>query len=365
MRATGAGTGMEGPWWERSAHYLCSNTNKRNLTLDLSTDDGLAMLRRLIGESDAVLENFSPRVLGNFGLEWEQVHALNPRCLLVRMPAFGLSGPWRDNVGFAQTMEQVTGMAWITGHRDDQPRIQQGPSDPNAGMHAAFALIVGLAERDATGEGQLLEVTMVEGALNAAAELVLEKTAYGNLLERDGNRSPNVAPQGLYRGRGEEQWLAISVTTDEQWRALTHVLGNPDWAADPELASVHGRRARHDELDERLEAWSRDRDPAEAAEVLVAHGVPAAAGRDPRLMYDHPQLQARGYYETIEHPVVGRLPTPTWPFRFRSVERWLRTPAPTLGEHNHEILVDDLGVDEATYDDLVARQIIGDRPLGV
>ena len=140
MRATGAGTGMEGAWWERSAHYLCSNTNKRDLTLDLGTDDGLAMLRRLIGESDAVLENFSPRVLGNFGLDWEKIHEINPRCLLVRMPAFGLSGPWRDNVGFAQTMEQVTGMAWITGHVDDQPRIQQGPSDPNAGMHAAFAL---------------------------------------------------------------------------------------------------------------------------------------------------------------------------------------------------------------------------------
>jgi crotonobetainyl-CoA:carnitine CoA-transferase CaiB-like acyl-CoA transferase len=365
MRATGAGTGMDGPWWERSAHYLCSNTNKRNLTLDLSTGDGLAMLRRLIGESDAVLENFSPRVLGNFGLEWEQLHKINPRCLLVRMPAFGLSGPWRDNVGFAQTMEQVTGMAWITGHRDDQPRIQQGPSDPNAGMHAAFALIVGLAERDATGEGQLLEVTMVEGALNAAAELVLEKTAYGNSLERDGNRSPNVAPQGLYRALGEEQWLAVSVTTDEQWRALVEVLGDPEWAADPELSTVEGRRARHDELDERLEAWSRERDPADAAELLVARGVPAAAGRDPRLMYDHPQLQARGYYETVEHPVVGEVATPTWPFRFRSVERWLRTPAPTLGQHNHEILVDDLGVDEATYDDLVERQIVGDRPLGV
>ena len=99
MRTTGAGTGMDGAWWERSAHYLCSNTNKRDLTLDLGTDEGLAMLRRLIGESDAVLENFSPRVLGNFGLEWEQIQAINPRCILVRMPAFGLSGPWRDNVG--------------------------------------------------------------------------------------------------------------------------------------------------------------------------------------------------------------------------------------------------------------------------
>ena len=143
------------------------------------------------------------------------------------------------------------------------------------------------------------------------------------------------------------------------------MLENPDWADDPELATVAGRRARHDELDERLEAWSREHDAAEAAELLVAAGVPAAMGRDPRLMYEHPQLQARGYYETVEHPVVGELATPTWPFRFRSVDRWLRTPAPTLGQHNHEILVEDLGVDEETYQTLVEGQVVGDRPLGI
>jgi len=304
-------------------------------------------------------------VLGNFGLEWEQIRAINPRCLLVRMPAFGLSGPWRDNVGFAQTMEQVTGLAWITGHCDDQPRIQRGPSDPNAGMHAAFALIVGLAERDATGAGSLLEVTMVEGALNAAAELVLEATAYGNLLERDGNRSPHVAPQGLYRGRGDETWLAISVATDEQWQGLVAALGDPEWAVHDELASYAGRRARHDELDARLGDWSAARDVSEAAELLVAHGVPAAVGRDPRSMYDHPQLVARAFYEEIDHPVVGPMPTPTLPFRFASVDRWLRTPAPTMGQHNHEILVGDLGVDESRYAALEDAQIIGDRPKGL
>src|SRR5439155_2819497 len=140
MRTTGASVaGPEGPWWERSAHYLCSNTNKRNLTLDLGTDEELGLLRSLIARSDAILENFSPRALANFGLGWEEIRALNPRCVLVRMPAFGLSGPWRDNTGFAQTMEQVTGLTWITGHRVDQPRIQRGPSDPNAGIDAALA----------------------------------------------------------------------------------------------------------------------------------------------------------------------------------------------------------------------------------
>ena len=132
---------------------------------------------------------------------------------------------------------------------------------------------------------------MVEGALNAAAELVLEATAYGNLLERDGNRSPNVAPQGLYVCRGDDQWLAISVVTDEQWRGLVRALGSPAWAADPALEDYAARRARHDELDDHLAQWCAERDPGEAAELLVAHGVPAGVGRDPRSMFDHPQLQ--------------------------------------------------------------------------
>ena len=206
---------------------------------------------------------------------------------------------------------------------------------------------------------------MVEGALNAAAELVLEATAYGNLLERDGNRSPHVAPQGLYRARDDETWLAVSVATDDQWAQLVQAIGSPDWATDPQLATYAGRRARHDELDARLGEWSATRGVADAAELLVAHGVPAAVGRDPRSMYEHPQLAARAFYEDIEHPVVGTLPTPTLPFRFASVDHWLRTAAPTMGQHNHEILVDDLGIAEDTYERLVDNAIIGDRPLGL
>ena len=185
--------------------------------------------------SDVVIENFTPRVMDNFGLTWERIAAANPQATLVRMPAFGLSGPWRDNMGFAQTMEQMTGMAWVTGFPDDQPRIQRGPSDPNAGMHAAFATIVALAAREQSGRGHHLEVTMVEGALNASAEQVIEYTAHGVVLERDGNRSPGAAPQGLYPAAGDDNWLAISVETDAQWEALVHALGSPTWATDPAL----------------------------------------------------------------------------------------------------------------------------------
>jgi crotonobetainyl-CoA:carnitine CoA-transferase CaiB-like acyl-CoA transferase len=262
-------------------------------------------------------------------------------------------------------MEQVSGLAWITGHPWDQPRIQRGPSDPNAGMHAAFALVVGLAERDATGVGSLLEVTMVEGALNAAAELVLEATAYGNLLERDGNRSPHVAPQGLYPCAGFDRWLAVSVAIDEHWRALRSVLGDPEWAADPALETYAGRLARHDELDDRIAEWCAGLDADAAAARLVAAGVPAAAPRDPRLSLGNPQLQHRGFHEAVDHPVAGRHLLPTMPFRFASLDQsgtpWIRSRAPLLGEHNAEIL-GALGLDAAALADLECTGVIGTTP---
>jgi crotonobetainyl-CoA:carnitine CoA-transferase CaiB-like acyl-CoA transferase len=246
-----------GDWWEASTHFLHVNTNKLDLTLDLSKPKGRELVEKLIGECDAVIENFTPRVIEGFGLTWERVRELNPEALMMRMPAFGLTGPWRDNTGFAQTMEQLSGLAWVTGHVDDQPRIPRGPCDPLAGMHGAVAFLVALAERGATGRGHHVESTMVESALNVAAEQVIEWSAYSRLLHREGNRSPLAAPQGLYPcADGQplaEKWLALSIATEDQWRALCRALGDPEWVrrsptpadcSKPTPSSSHGATSR-------------------------------------------------------------------------------------------------------------------------
>jgi crotonobetainyl-CoA:carnitine CoA-transferase CaiB-like acyl-CoA transferase len=360
--------GLHESWWECSQFFLPANANKRDLTLHLGDARGLDLMKRLIAGADAVIENFTPRVLDGFGLTWDLVHQVNPQCILVRMPAFGLDGPWRDNTGFAQTMEQLSGLAWVTGHRDDQPRIQRGPCDPLAGMHAAFAFLVALAEREATGKGVHVECTMVEGALNAAAEQVVEFSAYGRLLQRDGNRSPVAAPQGLYACRGgtpgAERWLALSVTTDAEWQSLVRLCGSPPWARSPELATVAGRRAAHDRIDEELSAIFAERDRETQVEDLTAAGVPAACVADPRSIHVHPQMVARGFFESPAHPVVGCVQLPTVPFRFASVDGWLHSPAPTLGQHNREILHGMLGLTDDDIEALRTDNVIGDRPQG-
>ncbi|MFM8412204.1 MAG: CoA transferase [Alphaproteobacteria bacterium] len=368
MRHTGGMARHRFPdWWEAGAFFLSANTNKRDLTLDLRKPRGLELLKRLVAVADGVIENYTPRVLDNFGLGGDAIHRANPRAVLVRMPAFGLSGPWRDHTGFAQTMEQLTGLAWVTGHVDDQPRIQQGPCDPLAGMHGAFAFLVGLFEREASGRGSTMECTMVEAALNAASEQLVEFTAHGRLLGRMGNRSTTAAPQGLFACAdgepGRERWLGLSVETDAQWRGLVEAIGAPDWARDPALATFAGRRAAEDSIEAGLRAWASGIDREKALDALLRAGVPAAAVADPRLLADSSaQHRARGFYEEVDHPVVGRQPIATVPFRFTGVDRWIRRPAPLLGEHNREILCGLLGVSEAELAELEADQVVGNRP---
>jgi crotonobetainyl-CoA:carnitine CoA-transferase CaiB-like acyl-CoA transferase len=362
MRLTGGAFRALGRWWERSSFFLSVNSNKRDLTLDIDTPAGREALERLIRRSDVLVENFTPRVLDNLGLSWERLQELNPRLSVVRMPAFGLDGSWRDRPGFAQTMEQLSGLAWLTGWADGQPRNQRGPSDLNSGAHAAFAAMCALEARAQDGVGHLVEVPFIEVALNAAAEQTVEHSSNGTVQARDGNRSPVAAPQGIYPCQGVEQWLALSVETDEQWEGLRDALGRPAWADDPALADQSGRRAAHDQIDEHLANWAGEQQLADAVELLVARGIPAGRVRDPRLSGEHEQFEARRFREAVPHPVVGALPVTTVPFRFESVRSWLRSPAPTLGEHNHEILA-ELGYDQEQIAALEAADVIGTEPL--
>ncbi len=356
-------------WWDASPHFLAANTNKLGITLDLTHPTGIELLEGLLARSDVVVENFTPRVLDNFGLSWEWVKRVNPRAILVRMPAYGLTGPWRDRPGFAQNIEQLSGLAWVTGHLDDQPRVPRGPCDPVAGVHAAIALVVALARRHRSGHGHLVEVPLCDVALNIAAEQVVEFSAYGNRMERQGNRSPGVAPQGLYpcadTGTPTAGWLALSVATDAQWRALRMVMGEPRWATNPSLDTMVGRSLAHDRIDERLAAWTRPRHRAALVGQLQAAGVPAAEVADPaRLIQRNPQFRHRTFFERPDHPVVGPMPLPALPFRMDGVDRWLRTAAPTLGRDNEDVLGGMLGLTAEDLGQLTAAAVIGTEFAG-
>lgn len=352
--------------WEWSPVFAGANPGKRDLTLQLDDERGMRLLKQLIAGADVVIENYSVRVLENFGLGWDEIRSLSDRVILVRMPAFGLDGPWRDRTGFAMTIEQASGLAWITGY-EDMPLVVRGACDPAGGMQTVFALLMALEDRRRTGRGQLVEVPLLENALNMAAEQVIEYSAYGRLLTRQENRGPVSAPQGLYRcapaGDDREQYVALAIQRDDQWRALREQMGDPDWARAADLDTAAGRRARHDEIDERLDAWLADQPRREAAERLVAAGIPAAELINAHRVMPHPQLEARAFFQTLVHPETGSTRYPGFPMRFGGFgSRLHRSPPPTLGQHNRELLGSELGLSDQEIDSLLEAQVIGERP---
>ena len=360
----------EEQWWERSPIFSGLNTNKKSVTLDIRKPRGVELLHQLVATCDVIVENYTPRVLDQIGLDFDTVAQLRPDAIMMRMPGFGLDGPWRDKPAFAYIIEDASGITWLTGHPDQNPVEPYAVGDPNAGVHGLNALMLALAHRRRTGEGVRIEAAMVDAALNVAAEQVIEHSAYGNLLQRQGNRGPTAAPQNIYRtseldefGRPDD-WVAIAVATDEQWGSLVAALDDPDWATE-ELASAEGRRRHHDEIDGHLGRWCGARTGEEIVETLWGAGVPVAKVMQPHRVGDLPQIVHRGFYEEVDHPINPTARHSTLPMLIaKGPQRFHKMPAPLLGQHNREVL-SALGLGDDEIADLEQQGIIGTAPAGL
>lgn len=383
FRFSGAVPEMGEDWYERGGIFAATNLDKREVTLELSTDAGRALFLRLVEDADIVLENFSARVVEQFDLGYDALRAVKPDVIMVRMPGFGLEGPWRDYVGWAMVIEQATGMAAMTGP-PDRPMHPGGLADPVIGMHAAVAVQAALAHRDRTGEGQMIEVAQLETGVNLTAELVI--AASGPVpsapgvpdpgrsaapASRLGNRHPVWAPQGVYPCRAATpvpEVVALSIVDDEQWKVLAAAIGRSDLLADASLATAAGRRAAHDVLDEGIAAWTAERSPDEVVAALRPAGVAVAPVLTVPRMYSDSQLVARGYYQELPHARTGTRRYPGWPAQFSFTPalpgggaEHHRSGSPTLGQHNEEILRDLLGLSADEIGTLEADGIIGTR----
>ncbi|MCV7155144.1 CaiB/BaiF CoA-transferase family protein [Mycolicibacterium pyrenivorans] len=355
-------------WWERSPIFSGLNTDKRGVTLDLQSAAGRDVLGRLIATADVVVENFTPRVLESMGLTYDAVKAIRPDVVMVRMPGFGLDGPWRDNPAFAYVIEAAAGISWLTGYPDLNPFEPYSVGDPNAGIHAFNAVLLALEHRRRTGEGSMVEAAMVDAALSVAAEQVIEHSAYGALLQRRGNRGPTAAPQNVYRSNEIDEfgrpdsWVAVAVATDAQWGGLCDALGCPEWAMSDQLATASGRHAHHDLIDRHLSEWCSSRAGDEIVTALWDHGVPVGKVMQPHRQTEIAQLSSRGFFESVGHPVNPTTRHATMPFRLsRGPDRVHRTPAPLLGEHNRDVLT-ELGLTEDEIGRLEADGVIGTAP---
>lgn len=350
--------------WNRRSQDNDFNRNKLGMTLELNTPEGIAIFKRLVRISDVVLENFSPRVMPNFGLDYPVLKEINPGIILCSMPGFGLTGPFRDYVSYGTNLDPFSGLASLMGYPGESAHMSGNAyPDPAAALHATGAILTALFHKQQTGQGQHIDLSQAESAVCLIGEAVLGYALNGKIPARTGNRHPVFAPHGCYRCKGEDRWVAIAVSTEEEWQALCRVLGQPDWMKDERFSDPINRRNNQDELDELIGAWTGHHTHYEAMHILQEAGVPAGAVLDAAELLNDEQLRARGFFQEINHPECGSRKYCGLPIKISGTPEPSKKPAPCLGEHNQYILGELLGLSKEEITQLEEKDIIGTRPI--
>ena len=348
--------------YNRSAYFNKLHRNKRSLTLDLSTAQGREVFLKLAPVADVVLENNSPRVMRNLGLEYSVLQEVNPGIIMASISAFGPTGTAGNYVAYGANIEASCGLSAVMGYADEERPYQTGLyyADPITAAHAVVAIQAALAYRERTGRGQHIDLSLHENGVIFFAEALLEYTVGGKVSPRRGNRHKRYAPQGCYPSSGDDMWMVLCVRSDEEWRCLARLIGDPELMAE-EYATVQGRRRRHDRIDEIIARWTVQYDHNEAAALLQREGVPAAPVLANWEMVSNLHFHDRGFYVPVAHPEMGVFPYPGMPWKLSETPGSIRSASPLYGEHNTAILRDLLDLPEpeiaALYDQGIAADV--------
>ena len=337
--------------WNRHAMFNSHARNKKSFTVDLASPEGVDIFKRLVAQSDAVVENSTPGVMDKLGVGYEALRRVRPDLVMVSSSGMGAAGPYAGHRGFGSQMEDLSGFTWLRCYPDGDPADTSlsNHSDAAGGAGIAFAVLAALHYRNRTGRGQWVDMSQSENLIGQIPDAVMDYTMNGRVQKSIGNRHRSMAPQGVYPSLGDDKWVAISVATDEQWQALCHAMGNPAWAANPRYETSLGRWKNQDELDEGIGRWTQRRVGRETAESLQALGVAAGEITSDAELSGDPHLWSRNFFRMVDHPETGRHwhPGPLWHFSETPVE--FRTPPVLMGEHNEYVYKELLGCSDAEY----------------
>ena len=358
------GEGPDEPW-NREARLNELANSKRSVALNLTTDDGRETFLDLVEHSDVVLENFSPRVMGNFDLEWDVLRARNPQIIYIAMPAFGRSGPWRDRISYGPGIDAMSGLSWLTGYADGSP-LKPGNfyCDQNAGLHAAVAAVAALIARATVG-GQTVELAMLEGELQLIGEAMVGQQLSGREPTRVGNEHSSAAPHGVYPAApvlgDADSWIAIACRTDDEWSALLGVWRDRAVSSNPDFSTGLRRWKQRARLDRLLSAWTCGQDPHDLAQRLQTAGVPASPVEGARTLLRDEQVRARQSVGGLAHPQVGLSPAPQAAFRLSATPSPPKSAAPLFAVDTVPVLREILGYSEERIEALLASGAASDR----
>lgn len=348
------------PGVNRSGGFNMVNSSKMSCTLNLRDPDGAALAKQIISVSDVVVENYSSGTMERMGLGYEDVKSLRPDVIYLSLGAFGRTGPMKNLVGFHSVINLFSGLASVTGHKGSHPRIMGGLfPDAFSGCYCVLALLEAIYHRANTGEGQHIEVAMTEALGTLLPEAVMEYTLDGTEPERVGNRHGEKAPHNVFRCRGDENWVAISVEDDAQFLALAQAAGNPGWAADPRFSSPEARLKNQDDLEPLIQEWASALDVPDVVEKLQSAGVPAGPVLDSAQVLADPHMVARGFVQSPEHPEVGQRPLGAFSWTSDGGRPGIARGAPLFGEHNQKVIQELLQVPDDEFARLLKNGVIG------
>ena len=347
-----------------ASHEPTANTNgyfnqwgqgKKSVTLDLATAEGLAIAKRIAVECDLVVSNYATGVMEKFGLGYEDLVAERPDVIVASISGYGNYGPYRHYLGYGPTTAPLSGLSSMTGHEGGKPEeVGVSLGDPAAGIATAHLLVAALIARRRTGEGQLIDTSLWEATASSAVEGWMQHILTGNQPGLCGNRDPIMAPHNLYRCEGEDNWVSISCSSDEQWQAMASLLG----INDPRYTAAASRKEFENDLDGQIAMWTASRDQWDVTHTLQDIGIPAMPSLDARSLEQDPHLNARGFIERLNHQEVGPLAHTGIPWLLRDGPNGVRTPAPMLGQHTDEVLTSLLGLTESEITHLRHRNIL-------
>ena len=347
--------------WNRTASFNAHARNKKSMTVDMTKPEGQKVFDELLKISDVVIENNVPVSMDRINVNWERVSNVNPKIVMLRMPGFGLDGPYEDYRTFGSHMAGVVGHYSVMGYQGELADMTGNTltADAAGGAGAALALAAGIRYRNHNDKGIFIEIATAENFANYLGDHILDYTVNDRLASPMGNRDISNAPQGVYRCTGEDRWIAISVNSDKQWESLCNLIGSPELAKDPEYSNVSRRRSLHDTIDQLIEAWSIGMDAHKAMSALQAEGIPAGVVMNEEDAFSDPHLEENGFWETLEGDETGKYQYASTLWKTVLTDRSHKRAAPRLGEDNEYVYKELLGFDEDKYAEFEAAGHIG------
>jgi formyl-CoA transferase len=346
-----------GPYPGESAYFLSTNRNKRSITVNLKSPEGQGIVRGLAAQSDAFLENYRTGVLEEMKLGYEDLRTVNPRLVYCSVSGYGRTGPYAERPGYDFVIQAEGGFMGITGPEDGPPyRVGVPIIDIAAGMFASTAILAALRARDATDEGQHIDLSLLETQVALLTNVASNYLVGGMEHRRLGNAHPNITPYEAFRAR--DRWFALAAANERQWAILCETIGQPELKEDARFADNNARVAHRTALREVLDQAFMARGADEWLAVFTKAGLPCGPINDIPEVFAHPQAEARELVLESEHPTAGKVRFPGFPYKLSETPAQVRLPPPRLGEHTQEVLVDLLGHSPEAVADFRARGIV-------